>query len=668
MNRNSKLFRKIVIGIIIMLLLPTVTVGLVAIFKSNVVLENNLKTTSVQTIKEVDKGFSQYLEILNTQLRVISKNADIKDLSNPQVDHALISKYVQDMFKDTKDSINGIINAGYATEYGELVLDSGTMNINDFNYKEREWYKKAKEADGKVVYIKPYKDSVTGKQVMTVAQAVKDNNGQITGVIVVDMSLDSMQEYISNIKLLNTGFIVLVDNDGDVVANNNNNKEIDDNISKLSFWESAKNEERGVYNWKSNGKEFYACQETDALTGWKMVGIIDGKEVTNNVLTMKVTVITANLLCVIIGIIISMISASYIVKEIHKLKEAFSTVAEGDFSKRIIVTAKDEFAELGDNFNFMVENISKLLKGIQNTSSDLLEASGNISSMSEETTASVSEVSNAIQEVANGATNQAQSATEVATSTEELSNRIDEVDGETNHINELASEAEKLGTQGLAILNDLIFKAEKSKENAIKSGGMVREMGESINKINYISDVIAAITEQTNLLALNASIEAARAGDAGKGFAVVAEEIRKLAEESKKSTDEIKAIVLEINNKSDSTKIAMKESREMSQKQGEAIKETEGIFNKIVDSIIPLTGAIENIKVLNEKMKLNKEEVKTQIENIAAVSEESASISEEVTASAQEVNATMAELTEYAGSLQQISYKLQEELKRFTVE
>jgi methyl-accepting chemotaxis protein len=503
---------------------------------------------------------------------------------------------------------------------------------------------------------------------MTVAQAVKDNNGQITGVIVIDMSLDSMQEYISNIKLLNTGFIVLVDNDGDVVANNNNNKEIDDNISKLPFWESAKDEERGVYNWKNNGKEFYACQETDALTGWKMVGIIDGKEVTNNVLTMKVTVITANLLCVIIGIIISMISASYIVKEIHKLKEAFSTVAEGDFSKRIIVTAKDEFAELGDNFNFMVENISKLLKGIQNTSSDLLEASGNISSMSEETTASVSEVSNAIQEVANGATNQAQSATEVATSTEELSNRIDEVDGETNHINELAGEAEKLGTQGLSILNDLIFKAEKSKENAIKSGGMVHEMGESINKINYISDVIAGITEQTNLLALNASIEAARAGEAGKGFAVVAEEIRKLAEESKKSTDEIKAIVSEINNKSDSTKVAMKESREMSQKQGEAIKETESIFNKIVDSIIPLTGAIENIKVLNEKMNLNKEEVKTQIENIAAVSEESASISEEVTASAQEVNATMAELTEYAGNLQQISYKLQEELKMFTVE
>ncbi|MFW2490850.1 methyl-accepting chemotaxis protein [Clostridium chromiireducens] len=667
MKKNSKLFRKIVACIVIMLMVPTLTVGIVAIVKSNIVLENNLKTTSIQTIKEVDKGFTQYLEILNTQLRVISKNADIKDLSNLQADHSLIAKHVQDIFSDTKGSVNGIINAGYAGEYGELVLDSGVMTINEFNYKEREWYKKAKEADGKVVYIKPYKDSVTGKQVMTVAQSVKDDKGQFTGVIVIDVSLDSMKEYISNIQLLNSGYILLVDKDGDIVANNDKNEEAEDNVSGLPFWESAKNEERGVYTWKYNGKSFYTCQETDALTGWKMIGIIDSKEVTDNVMTMKTTVIMTSLLCIIIGIIISMLSASYIMKEIGKLKKAFNNVAQGDFTQRIAVTAKDEFGDLGDNFNSMIDSVLNLMKGVQSTSSHLIETAFSISSMSEETTASISEVSNAIQEVASGATSQAQSATEVAMSVEELSDRIDEISNETTHINGLSKETEKLSTQGLVILNDLISKAEKSKENAIKSGGMVHEMSESINKINYISDAIAGITEQTNLLALNASIEAARAGEAGKGFAVVAEEIRKLAEESKKSTDEIKAIVGEINSKNSATKIAMEESKNMSQKQGEAIKETEDIFNRIVDSIMPLTGAIENIKVLNEKMHQNKEVVKAQIENIAAVSEESASISEEVTASAQEVSATMDELTQYASNLHDISNELKDELKNFTL-
>lgn len=668
MKKNSKLFRKIVVGIVVMIIVPILVVGEIAIIKSQTVLEKNLKTTSLQTIKEVDKGFSQYLQILNVQIGIISKNFDIKDLSNPKADHTLITKYVQGIFNDTKNSINGIINAGFAGEYGELVLDSGVMTINDLNYKEREWYKKAKEADGKVIYIEPYKDSVTGKQVMTVAQAVKDDNGQFIGVIVIDMALDSVEEYVKNIQLLNTGFVLLVDKDGNIVVNNDNNKETEDTVNNLEFWENAKGEDRGVYTWNNKGKSFYACQETNPETGWKLIGVIESREITDNVTAMKITMLITTLTCVIIGIGISIIAALYIMKELNKLKISLNKVAEGDFTERVNVTAKDEFGELGDNFNFMAENVSQLMKNVESTSVNLLEASINISSMSEETTASIAEVSNAIQEVANGATNQAQSATDVATSVGELSDRIDEVKRHTNDINKLSNETEKLSTQGIIIVKDLINKASKTRDNSMESTNLVNEMAKSIDKINYISNAIAEITEQTNLLALNASIEAARAGDAGKGFAVVAEEIRKLAEESKISTDEIKAIVTEINTKANSAQGAMEESTNMLNAQGEAIKETEDIFNKIVNSIIPLAGAIENISSLNEEMHSNKEEVNVQIENIAAVSEESASISEEVTASAQEVNATMDQLNEHANNLQEISRKLQGELKNFTLE
>ncbi|MDR3596148.1 methyl-accepting chemotaxis protein [Clostridium sp.] len=665
--KSSKLFRKIVIGIVVLIIVPILLSGEAAIIKSKASLEDNLKTTSIQTIKEVDKGFSQYLQVLGTQMDIISKNIDIKDLSDPKSDHQLTVKYVQGIFKDTKASVNGIINAGFAGENGELVLDGSVLTLNDLNYKEREWYKKAKDANGKAIYIKPYKDAVTGKQVMTVAQAVKDDNGQFLGVIVIDMSLDAVQEYISGIQLLNTGYVLLVDSDGDIIVNNDRNKEIEDKVSDLSFWNSAKGEDRGVYTFETNGKSFYTCQETNEKTGWKLVGIIDSREVDDNMTSIHKTMIIISIALLIIGVLIAIIAALYLMKEIHKLKNIITKASNGDFTERIVITAKDEFKELGDDFNNMLDSLSKLLQNVKNTSSHLIEASVNIASMSEETTSSIAEVSNAIQEVATGATNQAQFATDIASNTEELSDRIDEVDKHTGDINNLSNTTKDLSDHGIVIIRDLIDKARNAKNNAIKSAGMVNEMMESINKINYISDAIGSITEQTNLLALNASIEAARAGEAGKGFAVVAEEIRKLAEESKKSTDEIKAIVSEISTNGMNTKVAMEESKEMSQAQGEAIIETEGIFNKIVESIMPLAEAIEGIKDLNEKMHANKEKVKSQIENIAAVSEESASISEEVTASTEQVSATMDELTQYANNLENIADELKEKMSKFTL-
>ena len=106
----------------------------------------------------------------------------------------------------------------------------------------------------------------------------------------------------------------------------------------------------------------------------------------------------------------------------------------------------------------------------------------------------------------------------------------------------------ELGSKGLYMIDTLTEKSNKTKIATTEVNDIVQDMNESTKQINAISETIADITEQTNLLSLNASIESARAGEAGKGFAVVADEIRKLAEQSKTSTEEIKAIIASIQN------------------------------------------------------------------------------------------------------------------------
>ena len=204
-----------------------------------------------------------------------------------------------------------------------------------------------------------------------------------------------------------------------------------------------------------------------------------------------------------------------------------------------------------------------------------------------------------------------------------------------------------------------------TKQNTQESSSNVKEMTDSIKNINQISDVISGITEQTNLLALNASIEAARAGELGKGFAVVAEEIRKLAEESKDSTDKIKSIIKEVNQKSIRFVDSMEETVNILNEQDESINNTKNIFIEIAESIEPLVEAIRYISNLTDKMNNDKENVKKEIDNISVISQDVASVSEEVTASAEEVTATMDELTEYADKLDGIAENLKEKLNKF---
>jgi methyl-accepting chemotaxis protein len=204
-------------------------------------------------------------------------------------------------------------------------------------------------------------------------------------------------------------------------------------------------------------------------------------------------------------------------------------------------------------------------------------------------------------------------------------------------------------------------------EASIKVSEIVADVNKSAREISSISDAINAITEQTNLLSLNASIEAARAGEAGKGFAVVADEIRKLAEQSKNSTEQIKAIIETIQLKATTAVQAMDNTRKIGSEQNDAVSRTEQIFTDILRSITTLTEKVEKVKKSVESMQVQKQVFVSQVENTSAISEETASSTEEVTASTEEVTSTMERFTEHTAELQELAEKLNEEIGKFKI-
>ncbi|WP_428817399.1 methyl-accepting chemotaxis protein [Clostridium butyricum] len=664
-KKRRTIFVKMALTNVVILLLSLFFVGYISHKKSKNAMENNLEITSLQILKQADKGFSEYLNKMTQELTILNKNVDIKDLEDPAQDYKKTQQYVQYALKSIKESLSGIDNVYYSAEHGAVIIDSEITDEGKLSFRDKDWYKKAKENTDKFIYSEPYVDAVTGNNVLTISKAVTGYNGEFIGVVGIDINLSEIEKYIHDVSLLDYGYIVITDNNGKIVINNEKNKTFGENLSGFEFWDALKNSNQEKTKWTNNGELTFVLQSIDEKTGWRIVGFVEEKEITEHLSSIRNTIFIAVAVFFTLGIIASLILTKTITEQIKKINIGVRKIATGNLRERIKVSSKDEIQELAENLNTALDSISGLLKEIESTSEEMYDSASGIASMSEETHAAVSEVANAINEVSNGSTDQATAISNVTNTVDGLSNRIDDVDKNINNILNLSEVTDKLSDDGLKVLNLLIEKSVVTKQNTQESSSNVKEMTDSIKNINQISDVISGITEQTNLLALNASIEAARAGELGKGFAVVAEEIRKLAEESKDSTDKIKSIIKEVNQKSIRFVDSMEETVNILNEQDESINNTKNIFIEIAESIEPLVEAIRYISNLTDKMNNDKENVKKEIDNISVISQDVASVSEEVTASAEEVTATMDELTEYADKLDGIAENLKEKLNKF---
>ena len=523
-------------------------------------------------------------------------------------------------------------------------------------------------------FSKPYYSKDFDKTIITVSQEIKHSDGTNYGTVGMHIDFSEITDFVQGIGLLNTGFVVLADEDGNILVNNDNNKYVTDSVSGLNCWSTVKGltdadyDKAFSFDENINGEKVHVVTSKDAVTGWTLVGFISSKETSATTNKMISNTVIFSIIAFVIGIGIALAVTASMTKEIKKVSGHMKDVAGGDLTDRIDVKKKNEFGDLENNFNNMVENMAVLIKGVEEKSGVIVDASAKIAGVSKSTTETVGQVSEAIQSVAVGASGQADSTQTATQEVENLADRLKETKAYVTDISDMSVETQKLSNKGLTIVDELITKGQRSIDNSKISKAVVSEMVSSIEKINFISDAITEITEQTNLLSLNASIEAARAGESGKGFAVVADEIRKLAEQSQQSTDEIKQIVNEITIKSQQVEQTMDESVGIIEEQNVSIKDAKELFNTISDSVNGLKEGLDNITQLNEAMDTNRNNVVSKMEDVAAVATETAAASEEVTASAVDVEQTMHDLNEFTVELDNIAEALKEAIDKFKLQ
>jgi putative methyl-accepting chemotaxis protein signaling domain protein len=661
-----------------------------------------MQLTSEQTLNSAMTSLQTYEKTISIPVDLLTRKDSIKQLLLEPENYDKYIDNVNDELVAACKVVNGSVRAYYALNDGRTITgwvqyeaDGSKTAMNTVENKDlsgKEWYTACQGRKAKVNSIfsyitAPYVDEETGEQIITVCQEVKYKD-VVQGVVAMDIDASALADYVENIRLLNTGFVMLVDEQGNIVVDSESNTFADGTVADLEFFaplteeldkleeQKAQLEEnedpaaddivlQASYTMRAEGRDCAITAMTDRITGWRLLGCISDQENQKNLININIGTLMAGVIGLIFGCVIAVLTALSFNHEIKKLQNATHRVAGGDFSEKIKVTRSDEFGVLETNFNGMMDDVSELIHAVEDKSNHILEVAGGISEVAGNTKTTIEQVTQAIDSVAQGAVKQAESTQEANTEVEHLKNSLDETKEYVSGMNGMTEKANEVSTEGIESVKDLIEKSGKTAEKSKVSLEVMNEMVESIDKIFYISDTIADITSQTNLLSLNASIEAARAGEMGKGFAVVADEIRKLADESKESTDEIKKIITEITEKSKLVESTMQENEVLQTEQQEAINRTEEIFGEIMKQIEMLGSGMERINALNDTMSANKDLVVDKMGTIASVSEQSAAATEEVNASTEQVNVTMEEISEHTETLQAIAKDLMETINRF---
>lgn len=637
---------------------------------------NSLSRVVSEKTKQVDLVFDFQFDIVEGVVNEPFMVDFFKEASmNNEIDQVILGKISQGLETRFKNADGLYENIFFANPFDDKVLVDGIggksvgylmdTTLEAYYYEQ---LKKPGVATGKYMY-----SPVTGRPTLPITSSIVDESTkEVLSVFVIPLDVSNLTASLvkgSSEQNVNT---LILDSSGLVIASNQADQELKLDFSKQDgmkkFYSELLGRDSGQGRFTLDGVENIASFEKNEKYGLYIVSYMPVEQYMENVDSLKYGILMVIILSIVIASIVILFVVLKIVKPIKLISKTAEQISLGDLtSEPLNIKNKDEIGDLAKSFNGMLLNLRKMVKQVSDSSEKVMASAKEFSAISEQSSVVSKQVAEAIQQVAAGAEEQSHHASNSSDIVLEVNSEVRKASENAQNVAMTAVQTKEKTNTGAEAIYSSISEIEAINQNVHVVADKIKNLGERSKEIGQIVGVINQIAEQTNLLALNAAIEAARAGEHGRGFAVVANEVRKLAEQSKDSSNQIKELVNTILEETTQTVLSMDETVMQSTKGIASIKCVETTMSDIQIAFGGVTGQIQEVSSATQNMSVAIEQLSTKISQINSISNDSASQTQEVSAAMEEQLAASVDMANSSTSMARLAEELQVLVSKFKI-